>query len=81
MTNISEVVEYVLLPDNDDIVKPRAHKTFLDGLAELGINRRLIQNKRIYRPSGSEHLLITWPDQPDSGRKVHNTIVQEAEIS
>ena len=47
VTNISELVEYVLLPHNDDIVKPHALKTFKDGLAELGINKRLIQNKRI----------------------------------
>ena len=47
VTNISELVEYVLLPYNDDIVKPRALKTFIDGLAELGINKRLIQNKII----------------------------------
>ena len=37
VTNISELVEYVLLPHNDDIIKPRALKTFIDGLAELGI--------------------------------------------
>ena len=47
VTNISELVDYVLLPQNDDVVKPRALKTFIDGLAELGINKRLIQNKRI----------------------------------
>ena len=47
MTNISELVEYVLLPQNDDVVKPRALKTFIDGLAELGIDKRFIQNKRI----------------------------------
>ena len=47
VTNISELVEYVLLPHNDDIVKPRVLKTFKDGLAELGINKRLIQDKRI----------------------------------
>ena len=47
VTNISELVEYVLLPHNDDVVKSRALKTFIDGLAELGINKRLIQNKRI----------------------------------
>ena len=29
------------------VVKPRALKTFTDGLAELGIDKRLIQNKRI----------------------------------
>ena len=37
----------MLLPQNDDVVKPCALKTFIDGLAELGINKRLIQNKRI----------------------------------
>ena len=47
VTNISELVEYVLLPHNDDVVRPRALKTFIDGLAELGINKRLIQNKII----------------------------------
>ena len=47
VTNISELVEYVLLPHNDDTVKPHPLKTFIDGLAELGINKRLIQNKRI----------------------------------
>ena len=47
VTNISELVEYVLLPHNDDVIKPRALKTFIDGLAELGINKRLTQNKRI----------------------------------
>ena len=47
MTNISELVEYVLLPHNDDVVRLRALKTFKDGLAELGINKRLIQNKKI----------------------------------
>ena len=47
VTNISELVEYVLLPHNDDVIKPRALKTFIDGLAELGINKRLIQNKEI----------------------------------
>ena len=33
LTNISELVEYVFLPHNDDIVKPCALKTFIDGLA------------------------------------------------
>ena len=48
VTNISDLVEYVLLPHNDDIVKARALKTFIDGLAELGNDKRLIQNKRIF---------------------------------
>ena len=48
VTNISDLVEYVLLPHNNDIVKPHALKTFIDGLAELGISKRLIQNKRFF---------------------------------
>ena len=39
--------EYILLPHNDDITKPRALNTFLDGLAELGIDKGLIKNKRL----------------------------------
>ena len=45
--NISELVEYVLLPHHEDVAKPRALNTFLDGLAELGINKRLIKNKKL----------------------------------
>ena len=37
----------MLLPHDDDVVKPIALKTFIDGLAELGINKRLIQNKKL----------------------------------
>ena len=31
VTNISELVEYVLFPHNDDVIKPRALKTFIVG--------------------------------------------------
>ena len=55
VTNISELLEYVLLPHNDDIVKPRALKTFIVVLAELGINMRLIQEKeQAYHDKDSE---------------------------
>ena len=47
VTNIAELLEYVLLPHNDDVTKPRALNTFLDGLAELGIHKSLIKNKRL----------------------------------
>ena len=47
VTNIAELVEYILLPHNDDVTKPRALNTFLDGLAELGVDKRLIKNKKI----------------------------------
>ena len=44
VTNISELVEYVLLPLNEDVAKPCALNTFLDGLAEPVVNKRLIKN-------------------------------------
>ena len=47
VTNIAKLLEYVLLPYNDDITKPRALNTFLDGLAELGIDKGLIKNKKV----------------------------------
>ena len=46
VTNIAELVEYVLLPHNNEVTKPRALNTFLDGLAELGIDKGLIKNKK-----------------------------------
>ena len=45
-TNKAELVEYVLLPHNNNVTKPRALNTFLDGLAELGIDKGLIRNKK-----------------------------------
>ena len=47
VTNISELVEYVLLPHNDEVIKPRALNTLLEGLAESGVDKRLIKNKKI----------------------------------
>ena len=51
MTNIAELVEYVLLPHSDDVAQPLALNTFLDGLAELGDDKRLIENKRLLHVS------------------------------
>ena len=47
VTNISELVEYVLLPHNTDVTRPRALNTFLHGLAQLGVDKRLIKNKKV----------------------------------
>ena len=47
ITNIAELVEYILFSHNDDVTKPRALNTFLDGLAELGVDKHLIKNKKI----------------------------------
>ena len=45
VTNIAELVEYILLPHNDEVIKPRALNTFLNGLAELVVNKRLIKKQ------------------------------------
>ena len=45
VTNIAELVEYVLLPHNDDVTKPRTLNTFQDGHAKLGVNKGVIKNK------------------------------------
>ena len=37
----------MLPPHNNDVSKPRALNTFLDGLAELGVNKGLIKNKKL----------------------------------
>ena len=48
VTNIAELVEYVLLPHNNEVTKPRALNTFLDWLAEfIGIDKGLIKNKTL----------------------------------
>ena len=44
VTNIAELVDYVLLPHNNEVTKPRALN---DGLAELGIDKGLIRNKKL----------------------------------
>ena len=93
VTNISELVEYVLLPHNDDIIKPRALKTFIDGLAEVGINKRLIQNKRILAEllekeqayhdkdseAGDKEMVSESSDNEDDKETASERSVQESE--
>ena len=47
VTNIAELVDYVLLPHNNEVIKPRALNMFLDGLVELKIDKGLIKNKKL----------------------------------
>ena len=47
VTNIADLAEYVFLPHNNDVTKPRALNTFLDELAELGFDKGLIKNKNL----------------------------------
>ena len=45
--NIAELIEYVLPLHNNDVTKPRALNTFVDGLAKLGVDKGLIKNKKL----------------------------------
>ena len=47
MTNITELVECVPVPRNDYVTKPRALNVFIDGLAETGVDKGLINNKEL----------------------------------
>ena len=95
VTNISELVEYLLLPYNDDVAKPRALKTFIDRLAELGINKRLIKNKKIlaelmekeraYRDkdgegSGDEEM-VSDSNDVEGGRETENSDLEHEKNS
>ena len=71
VTNIAELVEYVLTinPHNNEVTKPRALNTFLDGLAELGIDEGLIKNKK---------LLIDLIEKEKGYQNVENTSDNES---
>ena len=47
VTNIAQLIEYVLLPYSQDVVKPWAINTFLKWLAELKIDKSLIKSKKL----------------------------------
>ena len=47
ITNIPELLEYVFLQHDDDVTKPRALNTFVDGLAELGLDKGLIKQQKL----------------------------------
>ena len=57
------------LPHNNEVIKPRALNTFLDGLAELGIDKSLIKNKK---------LLIDLIEQEAGYEDVENTSDNES---
>ena len=43
-TNLGELIEYVLLPEEEDIEKPNGLASIMKGLAELRVNKTLIKN-------------------------------------
>ncbi len=45
-SDVIDLLEYLLLPYNKSFLVPGALTSFLDGLAELKVNKRLIKNKK-----------------------------------
>ena len=80
VTNIAELTDYVLLPYNADVKKPRALNSFLNGLAQVGINKSLIKNKKllfeIIEREREEHFS---DDSSESGDESQSSRGQEEE--
>ena len=47
VTSMAGLIEYAMLPYNLDVKTPRGLKTFTEGLSEIGIDKRLIRNKKL----------------------------------
>ena len=86
VTNIAEVVEYALLPHNNEVTKPRALNTFLDGLAELGIDKGLIKNKKllsdlIEKEKGYQNVENTFDNESNNQESSSDIENQEEEVA
>ena len=80
VTNIAELVDYVLLPHNADVTKPRALNTFLGGLAELGIDKHLIKNKKIMTDLLDKEKVYRDQDKSDSEASDEETMSENGDI-
>ena len=80
VTNIAELVDYVLLPHNADVTKPRALNTFLGGLAELGIDKHLIKNKKIMTDLLDKEKVYRDQDKSDSEASDEETMSENSDI-
>ena len=85
-TNIAELVEYVLLPHNDDVTKPCALNTFLDGLTELGVDKvlsDLIEKENRYRnnknTTENESNVGSLSDREEEGKEIASANGSQAE--
>ena len=80
VTNITELVDYVLLPHNADVTKPRALNTFIDGLTELEISKHLIKNKKILRDLLQKEKVYRDQDKSDSEASDEETMSENSDV-
>ena len=86
VTNIAELVEYVLLPQNNEVTKPRALNTFIYGLAELGIDKGLIKNKKVLsylieKEKGHQNVENTSDNESNNEESSSDIENQEEEVA
>ena len=80
------LVEYVLFPHNNEVTKPRALNTFVDGLAELGIDKSLIKNKKllsdlIEKEKGYQNVENTSDNESNNEESSSDIENQEEEVA
>ena len=64
----------MLLPQNDEVANLRALNTFMEGLAELGINKNLIKNKKLLSdPLEKEKSYRNEEEESDNGADDSNS--------
>ena len=80
VTNIAELVDYVLLPHNADVTKPCALNTFIEGLAELGIDKHLIKNKKILTDLLEKEKVYRDQDKSDCEASDEETMSKNGDI-
>ena len=87
-TNIAELVEYVLPPHSDDVTKPCALNTFLNGLTELGVDKvvsDLIEKENRYRNNKNtpenESNVESLSDREEEGKEIDSANGSQAEAT
>ena len=81
VTNMAELCEYILLPYNVEVPKPRALNTFLNGIAEIGIDKKLVRNKKILADLIVRENEIQSGDESEEGESDSETSSQGSEQS
>ena len=72
VTSVAKLVEYILLPYNSEINRPRGLNTFIDGIAEIGINKKLVKNKALLPKIISREK--EFEEQDETGSEESSTI-------
>ena len=79
VTSVAKLVEYILLPYNSEINRPRGLNTFIDGIAEIGINKKLVKNKALLPKIISREKEFEEQDETSSEESSTSDITSESQ--